>query len=225
MHDGQKQPEKMTTVAERWTRQRRLEHTRAVLLDAAEEVFVQRGYGGAALEDIAEAAGYTRGAIYSHFGAKEELFLAVVERHLLRFLNGFEDVIGSFESFEGLDVAQFAERWRELTIAEPDSAALGYEFSLFLLRNPGARKRLAAKREETVHSLAEYISNHIARLGGTLTIPAEALARVLIASHDGVTISAHLDGEDLYGPFLQLVMSNVRPKPAAAKRPRARRTG
>ena len=120
---------------------------------------------------------------------------------------------------------KFAERWRELTIAEPDSAALGYEFSLFLLRNPGARERLAAKREETVRSLADYISNHIARLGGTLTIPAEALARVLIASHDGVTISAHLDGEDLYGPFLQLLMSNVMPKPTAAKRPRARRTG
>jgi hypothetical protein len=51
------------------------------------------------------------------------------------------------------------------------------------------------------------------------------LARVLIASHDAVTISAHLDGKDLYEPFLQMVMSNVAPKPAAVKRPRARRTG
>ena len=158
----------MEPVAERWTRERRLEHTRGVLLDAAEEVFVKRGFGGAALEDIAEAAGYTRGAIYSHFGAKEELFLAVVERHLLRFLNGFEDVIGSFESFEDLDVAQFAERWRELTIAEPDSAALGYEFSLFLLRNPGARERLAAQREETVR-LAGRLHQHPYRAPGRHT--------------------------------------------------------
>jgi AcrR family transcriptional regulator len=215
----------MRTVAERWTRQRRLEHTRDVLLDAAGEVFAKRGFGGAALEDIAEAAGYTRGAIYSHFGTKEELFLAVIERHLLRFLNGFEDIIGAFENLEDLNVARFAERWRELTIAGPDSAALGYEFALFLLRNPGARERLAAKREETIRSLADYITSNIARLGGTLTIPADALARVLIASHDAVTISAHLDGKDLYEPFLQMVMSNVAPKPAAVKRPRARRTG
>jgi AcrR family transcriptional regulator len=215
----------MKPVAERWTRQRRLQHTRDVLLDAAGEVFAKRGFGGAALEDIAEAAGYTRGAIYSHFGTKEELFLAVIERHLLRFLNGFEDIIGAFESLADLDVAQFAERWRELTIAGSDSAALGYEFSLFLLRNPGARERLAAKREETIQSLADYIGTNIARLGGTLTIPADALARVLIASHDAVTINAHLDGKDLYEPFLQMVMSNVAPKPAAVKRPRARRTG
>jgi AcrR family transcriptional regulator len=219
----------MTCVAERWTRQRRLEHTRGVLLDAAEEVFAKRGFGGAALEDIAEAAGYTRGAIYSHFGTKEELFLAAIERHLLRFLNGFEDIIGAFESLDDLNVGQFAERWRELTIAGPDSAALGYEFSLFLLRNPGARERLAAKREETIRSLADYIASNIARLGGTLTISAEALARVLIASHEGVSISTHLDGKDLYEPFLQMVMSNVAPKPALksapVKRPRARRTG
>lgn len=210
-------------MAERWTRQRRLEHTRGVLLDAAEEVFAKRGFGGTALEDIAEVAGYTRGAIYSHFGTKEELFLAVTERHLQRFLDGFEDVIGSFESLDDLDVAQFAERWRELTIAGPDSAALGHEFSLFLLRNPGAQERLAAKREETIRSLADYIASHIARLGGTLTIPAQALARVLIASHAGITIGAHLDGEDLYEPFLKMVMANVIPKPAAVKRPRVRR--
>ena len=205
-------------MAERWTRQRRLEHTRGVLLDAAEEVFAKRGFGGTALEDIAEVAGYTRGAIYSHFGTKEELFLAVTERHLLRFLEGFEGVIASFESLEDLNVAQFAERWRELTIAGPDSAALGYEFSLFLLRNPDAQERLAAKREETTRALADYITSHIARLGGTLTIPAETMARVLIASHEGVTISSHLDKADLYEPFLQIVMSNVMPKAAAIKR-------
>jgi AcrR family transcriptional regulator len=92
-------------------------------------------------EDIAEAAGYTRGVIYSHFGTKEELFLAAIERHLLRFINGFEDIIGAFENLDDLNVAQFAERWRELTIAGPDSAALGYEFSLRLpQREPSPRR-------------------------------------------------------------------------------------
>ncbi|PQP46506.1 TetR family transcriptional regulator, partial [Mycolicibacterium austroafricanum] len=62
-------------MAERWTRQRRVEHTRTLLLDAAEEVVARLGFGAAALEVIADAAGYTRGAIYSHFGTKEELFL------------------------------------------------------------------------------------------------------------------------------------------------------
>lgn len=63
-------------MAERWTKQRRLEHTRNVLLDAAEEVFARKGFDGAALEDIAEVGGYTRGASYSHCGSKAELFLS-----------------------------------------------------------------------------------------------------------------------------------------------------
>lgn len=210
---------------EPWTRQRRTERTRGVLLDAAEEVFAKRGYAGAALEDIAEVAGYTRGAIYSHFGAKEELFLAVIERHLQRFLSSFEDVLGSFETIEELDVAQFAERWRELLIGSPDSAALGHEFSLFLLRNSAARERLAAKRQETIDSLADYIETHSARLGGVLMMPARTLAKVLMASNEGIAIGSYLDGEDLYAPFLQMVLANVQPKPAAAKRTRTRRSG
>ncbi len=62
-------------MAERWTKERRIEHTRQILLDAAEEVFARKGLTGAALEEIADAAGFTRGIIYSQFGAKEKLFL------------------------------------------------------------------------------------------------------------------------------------------------------
>ncbi|MCX5044730.1 TetR/AcrR family transcriptional regulator [Aldersonia sp. NBC_00410] len=200
-------------MAERWTRQRRVEHTRSLLLDAAEEVFAKQGFGGAALEDIADVAGYTRGAIYSNFGTKEDLFLAVIERHQRRFLDSFAGVITSFERLDNLDVEKLAERWRELTMSGPDSAALGYEFSLFLLRNPDARERLAAQRAETIRSLAEYITTHVDRLGGSLLMPAEALARLLIAANEGITINGQIDGVDLYGPYLQMVMANVAPKP------------
>ena len=101
-------------VPERWTRERRLEHTRNLLLDAAEEVFARKGLTGAALEDIAEAAGYTRGAIYSHFGTKEELFLAVVDRQRQRFLDGFAEIIQSFGGLGDLNVGELAQRWREV---------------------------------------------------------------------------------------------------------------
>ena len=49
-------------MVERWTRERRLAHTRALLVDAAEEVFAEKGFGAATLDDIAHAAGYTKGA-------------------------------------------------------------------------------------------------------------------------------------------------------------------
>lgn len=197
-------------VPQRWTRERRLEHTRNLLLDAAEELFARKGLLGAALEDIADAAGYTRGAIYSHFGAKEELFLAVIERQRQRFLDGFTETVESFHRLSDIDLDELANRWREMSRGT-DRAALGYEFTLFLLRNPEARERLAEQRLETVRSLGEFISKNVARLGATLTIPAETLARVILAVNDGITLGSRLDEEDLYHPYLQLVISSITP--------------
>jgi AcrR family transcriptional regulator len=199
-------------VPERWTRERRVEHTRNLLLDAAEELFARRGLGGAALEDIADAAGYTRGAIYAHFGSKEELFLAVIERQRQRFLDGFADVISSFERLSDLNLDELSLRWRDLMSGDAEqAAALGYEFTLFLVRNPEARDRVAAQRQETVRWLADYITEGSKRLGGTLKVPATTLARVILATNEGVTLNSHVDGEDLYGPFMELIISSIRP--------------
>lgn len=55
------------------------EQTRQDLLDAALTIFSQKGYTATRLEDIAKAAGVTRGAIYHHFGSKSDLFLALLE--------------------------------------------------------------------------------------------------------------------------------------------------
>ena len=199
-------------MPERWTRERRVEHTRNLLLDAAEELFARRGLGAAALEDIADAAGYTRGAIYAHFGSKEELFLAVIERQRQRFLDGFADVISSFERLTDLNVDELSVRWRELMSGDAEfAAALGYEMTLFLVRNPEARERVAAARRETVQWLADYIADGAKRLGGTLDMPAITLARVILATNEGVTLNSHVDGEDLYGPFMRLIVSTIRP--------------
>lgn len=197
-------------MAERWTKERRAEHVRQILLDAAEEVFARKGLTGAALEEIAEAAGFTRGAIYSQFGAKEKLFLAVVDRQRQRFLDGFAEVMESFHRLSDVDVDGLADRWRELS-SGPDRAALGYELTLYLLRNPEARERVAAQRLETVRALGEFISKNVARIGGTLTIDAETLARVVLAANNGITLDTHLDGEDLYRPYLQLVIGSIEP--------------
>jgi len=207
-------------VVERWTRQRRVEHTRNLLLDAAEEVVARQGFGAAALEVIAESAGYTRGAIYSHFGTKEELFLAVMERQLQRFLDGFNDIVDSFRTVGDFDSDQLADRWRMLTIAEPHRAALGYEFTLFLLRNPEVRERVAAQRQATAQSLADYIDAHLVKIGARLRVPSQLLAKVLIATYEGITLGSHIDSENLYRPYLEMVMSHVEPAGPEAAQPR-----
>ncbi|CAJ1502842.1 TetR/AcrR family transcriptional regulator [[Mycobacterium] burgundiense] len=199
-------------MAERWTKERRTEHTRQILLDAAEEVFARKGLTGAALEEIADSAGFTRGAIYSQFGAKEKLFLAVVDRQRDRFLDGFIEVMASFHRLSDVDVNELADRWQQLS-SDPQRAALGYELTLYLLRNPDARERVAAQRRETITALGEFISKNVARIGGTLTMEPKALARVILAANDGITLDSHLDDENLYRPYLQLIMSSVETPP------------
>ena len=67
----------METVAvEKWTPERRRQLTRDTLIEAAAAVFARRGFHGASLDEIAETAGFTRGAIYKNFADKEDLFFA-----------------------------------------------------------------------------------------------------------------------------------------------------
>jgi AcrR family transcriptional regulator len=206
----------MTRMTQRWTRERRVEHTRTLLLDAAEDVFARKGFGGAALEDIADVAGYTRGAIYAHFGAKEELFLAVNQRYRERFQNSFADLISSLSQLSDLDLDQIANRWQEQIKDikdNVDQAALGYEFTLFLVRNPEARARVAAQRLETIDSLAHFITQRVTQLGGTFRIPAQTLARLVMATSDGVTLGSYLDDVDLYRPFLEMFVAGISASP------------
>ena len=88
-------------MVERWTRERRLEHTRSLLLDAAEEVFAEKGFMAASLDDIAHAAGYTKGAIYKHFATKEDLFLAVSDRYWRRYFDNFAEVMAARQPNRG----------------------------------------------------------------------------------------------------------------------------
>ena len=56
------------------------EATRAALVDAAAELFAQRGYGATSLDDVAAAVRVTKGAVYHHFKGKRDLFYAVCEQ-------------------------------------------------------------------------------------------------------------------------------------------------
>ncbi|NDJ89787.1 TetR/AcrR family transcriptional regulator [Mycolicibacter kumamotonensis] len=198
-------------MVERWTRERRLAHTRSLLLDAAEEVFAEKGFTTATLDDIAQAAGYTKGAIYKHFAGKEELFLAVNDRYWRRYFDNFAEVMTKTSQIGERELDEIAERWRQLSQDHgAEHAALGHEFALYLLRNPDARERVAAKRAEVVEQLAKFIVEGVERLGGTLLIPALTLAQVLVATSDSAVLASQLDDIDLYRPVVAMYVSMIK---------------
>lgn len=197
-------------MVERWTRERRLERTRSLLLDAAEAVFAEKGFTTATLDDIAFAAGYTKGAIYKHFATKEELFLAVSDRYWRRYFDNFAEVMSAAKQVGERELDEIAQRWRQLSRDRgAQHAALGHEFTLYLLRNPEARERVAAKRSEVVEALGKFIVEGVGRLGGVLRLPPLTLARVLIATSDSVVLGSQLDDVDLYRPVVEMYVSAI----------------
>ncbi len=205
-------------MAERWTQERRKQRTRDLLLDAGEQVFAARGFEGASLDEIADTAGYTRGAIYKHFGNKEELFLAVNQRFNQRFLTGFLDLLDPATAPEDLDLALIAKRWHEMQTGDPRVYALGAEFSLYVLRNPEVRERVGEQRRAIAQMIAGFMDEQAARLGATLRIPSLTLARIVLATGGGLEIASYLDDtdDDLYEPFLELLLSAWDPPPPAS---------
>jgi AcrR family transcriptional regulator len=198
-------------MVEQWTRERRLERTRALLLDAAEAVFAEKGFTSASLDDIASTAGYTKGAIYKHFATKEDLFLAVSDRYWRRYFDNFAEVLSTSTEVGARELDEVAKRWRRLSRDRgAEHAALGHEFTLYLLRNPDARERVSAKRSEVVEALAKFIVEGIERLGGTLLIPPLTLAQVLVATSDSVVLGSELDDVDLYRPIVEMYMAAIK---------------
>src|SRR4249920_287327 len=100
-------------AVEKWTPERRRQRTREALLDAAAAVFAARGFQGASLDEIAETAGFTRGAIYKNFADKEELFLAVFDQINEQVLNAFAQRLEQGVSAV-FDAPALAKMWAKL---------------------------------------------------------------------------------------------------------------
>lgn len=208
------------TVAERMTQERRRERTRNLLLDAAKDVFAKKGFEGASLDEIADAAGYTRGAIYKHFDSKEELFLAVNKRFNEGFLAEFVETMDPSTPIEDLDLASLAKRWHAMQSSDPHDFALGVEFNLFVLRHPETLTTVAKQRLELAQMIADFMDEQAARLGEIFHMDSLTMARLALACGDGLQLAAFLDPdqEDLYEPFLALLVSTIEDDPERTKK-------
>jgi len=188
---------------QRLTQAERKHQTRERLLDAAMEVFSQRGFHPASLDDVADAAGFTKGAIYAHFANKEALFLAVFDRQLARETRQWESIAtygpgGSEAVPEGRFVQLLSENrsWTLLII----------EFVLYAMREEGVRPLLAQR----LHDLRSVMQKHLAQLftdqSHEPSLPREYVPWGIFALGAGLSMQAYLDPEalppDLYERML-----------------------
>lgn len=186
--------------------------TRARLLEGALEVFAERGFGAASVEDICEAAGFTRGAFYSNFGSKDELVLALSEATTGQVLEQIEALAGRLgdEPQELLDAVLTM-----LDEAVPDRRRwqlISAEFTLHALRNPDAAKAWAAQRKAFRARLTELVQQIVAANGLELTVDPALFVRLVIALHDGATAESLLEDQPagtLEHTFLPMVLDAI----------------
>lgn len=175
----------------RMTREEKRAVTRERLLEAGAAVFAERGFYGASVEEIAERAGFTRGAFYSNFESKADLFLAILDVHIARDTKALEDALGDASQPNAfLNVlqrqAQRRQEAREWTL-------LWAEFWLHVMRHPELAPKLAARQAAVRQAIARLIERQCAQLGITVPIPAEQLAAVMLAVDDGLKLQEDLD--------------------------------
>lgn len=164
---------------------KRRRQTLSRLLDAAAEVFAERGFGAPSIEDICTAAGYTRGAFYSNFSSKDELFFALFTRQSEQMSTRFSEAVASVTPSAD-PIAVIADVMAQHDVWQQRWFLLTTEFTLYAARQRAAGVQLAQRDAELRSALADLVSSLLERTGWVAKIPIEDLARLLMALSDGL---------------------------------------
>src|SRR6476620_11493538 len=146
--------------------------TREAVIAAADALFVERGFHASSVGDIAAAAGYTKGAVYSNFASKEDVFFAVYDRRAQRGVAEMERVLGG-DVGEGFDVLTRNAAQRRGT-AEDGWLATFFEFWAHVVRRPALRERFAEIHARAQAPIVAALERHGA-------VPGEDLRRRVVA--------------------------------------------
>ena len=180
----------MSRVRTRPTR----DDTREKLFEASARVFEDQGIGGASIEAIAAAAGFTRGAFYSNFKSKDELIIAMLEDHVEQSIGRIRDLLEKHKN-----LADFIDALKTMNRSQQDplgrSPLLHMEMILFVARAEKRRPELA-KRLRARRKLVADIIETTAKNSGQTTIRNPAWAGALVlALEDGFRLHRLIDPE------------------------------
>jgi AcrR family transcriptional regulator len=200
----------------RLTRAETKARTRARLLDAAAQVLARKGFGGASVDEIAESAGYTTGALYANFGGKDELFLELLaERTGFRQAEAATIISGPAEDLEQVR-GGLNQLLVDVADKDADLALLQAELWLYAIRRPGLLERLAAQFRANRDSLSAVLTERAQdRQTGEqpADIPFEDVATVVLALFQGLVQLRRTDPglvpADLYGRALSWLFTGV----------------
>lgn len=201
------QPRKRLTRAEAKAR------TRELLLDAAARTFARKGFAGASVEEIAEEAGFTVGALYSNFASKSELFLELMAGRARERVSETAQVLAEGHPTAETTWTALGQQMIDVADKDIDLAPLQAEFWLYAVRNPEVMDTFAARLRQRREPLERLIEAGLRRTGQHPGDLAARLAIVVSALFQGMVRQRRLDPDhvsaELYGEALRWLFAGV----------------
>jgi AcrR family transcriptional regulator len=204
----------------RLTRKEKQAKTRSCLLEAAGKVFSRRGLQQASIDEVAEEAGFTKGAFYANFKSKEELFLAMLDDRFAERLEQIDRVVtGDVEPEDqarqaGVDFARYVT-------ADPEWQRLFFEFAAHAGRSPEFREELVTRYRSLRERIAAIMRRRADELEIEPPLPLDQIALMTFAMANGVALEKLLEpdavSDDLYATMLLVFFTGLRTLAEAAE--------
>ena len=186
---------------------RRKENTRAKLVRASLDVFVEKGIDGATVDYLVKAAGFTRGAFYSSFSSKEEVFIALfdeVTAELMAIANSsVESAVADVEADESCSILEADDAQVMLAVFE-GIRPFGRQWYLLYsdaiarsLRDEALRAELAEQRERMRNQIGALLTTRLEASGERALLPVEDLAQLLMGIFIDLLVREQLEGRDV----------------------------
>ena len=203
------------------TREEKKAETRRRLLDAAVAVFAKKGYDGTSLDDVAKAAGLTKGAVYSNFESKDDLFQTLLDERMDRPMNAIAANYPEPGADLGEQVEEATRQYLDVLDRNRELWLLGNEFFLRAARNPEFRERFGQRHYSHMEQAAKSIEAGAASQGFELPVPARHLAVLATALFDGLSQQriTHPDSvpNELYALGMELIFEALAARATAPK--------
>ena len=188
---------------------------RSRILAAAAGVFAQRGFTAASVDEVAAAAGFTKGAVYSNFENKDDLFFALLGEQVKARIAVARQALAEAGGSSQEQMWVMGEALSRVLTADRDWQLLFLEFWQRAVREPAVGRRFAAHREGMRTLIAEAFRNESQRRGATLALPPERMATVALALSNGLAIEELASPGTVPPTLLSEVLVRLSDGPAA----------
>lgn len=176
------------------------ENTRARLVEAARQVFAEVGLEGASVEAVCERAGFTRGAFYSNFESKDELFLmlaaTVADARVTAVRDRVDEITAEGGLVEGCDPTDLLQKVMDSGSDDRLGVMLMSEIRIRALRDAAFGAAYLVQEREMVASIARIVTDIVEAGKLRLLLPAEEAARMLMIVWEGMTVRSAMAGYD-----------------------------